>query len=161
MSTGRRQARVTPCPATCGVARGSPWSSRQTRNTRMGRGMFLRCWAPRSVKARPVRAPTSSRTIAVTQIPPGSASACTRAATFKPSPYARVPSYITSPRLTPMRKRICCSGGTVALRSAIVRWIAMAHSTACWTLRNSARMPSPAVSWMRPPWASTSGRTIA
>ncbi len=54
-----------------------------------------------------------------------------------------------------MRKRIWRAGGTVALRSAIVRWMAMAHSTACWTLRNSARMPSPAVSWIRPPWAST------
>ena len=63
---------------------------------------------------------------------------------------ARVPSYITSPRLTPMRKRLWRDGGLATLRSAIVRWMAMAHSTACWTLGTlrecrPRRCPGPAL----------------
>ena len=86
-----------------------------------------------------------SRTIAVTQIPPGSAAlhAGCDVQTIAIRPRAVVHHV---PGLTPMRKRIWRAGGTVALRSTIVRWMAMAHSTSCWTLRNSARMPSPAVS---------------
>ena len=113
MRTGRRQERLAPRDARCGVVPGAPRSSRRTRNTRTDRGMFFRRWAPRSSKARVIRVSTSSRTSAVTQIPPGSASSCTRAATFSPSPYTRAPSYMTSPKLTPMRKCIWRDGGTV------------------------------------------------
>ena len=48
-----------------------------------------------------------------------------------------------------------------ALRSAIVFWMATAHLTAFRTLANSARMPSPAVSMMRPPCSPIIGRMTA
>ena len=60
-----------------------------------------------------------------------------------------------------MRNCIWRSASTLALRSAIVFWMATAHSTAFTTLPNSARMPSPAVSMMRPPCSPIIGRTTA
>src|ERR1700738_4891026 len=50
----------------------------------------------------------------------------------------------------PMRYCMRHSGSIAALRSAILDWMATAHLTAFTTLANSARMPSPAVSMMRP-----------
>ncbi|MND07597.1 hypothetical protein D3C83_296760 [compost metagenome] len=44
------------------------------------------------------------------------------------------------------------------LRSAITVWISTAHSVAPMTLGNSAMMPSPAVSMIRPPCRLISGR---
>src|SRR5262245_26316732 len=57
----------------------------------------------------------------------------------------RASSKTTSPRLMPMRKRMRRVSSTSALRCAMTRWIATAHSTALRTLGNSARIPSPAV----------------
>ena len=70
----------------------------------------------------------------LTQIPPGSASAFSRAATFTPSPKMSCSSTITSPRLIPMRNLIRCSGGTSGLRSIIPRWTSTAQRTASTTL---------------------------
>jgi hypothetical protein len=53
--------------------------------------------------------------------------------------------------LMPMRNSIRRGSGTSSLRAAITRWISTAHAVAPITLGNSARMPSPAVSMMRPP----------
>src|SRR5215475_15403344 len=55
-----------------------------------------------------------------------------------------------SPWLIPIRNCIRRGSSTLALRSAIAFWIATAHSTATTTLENSARIPSPAVSMIRP-----------
>ena len=49
-------------------------------------------------------------------MPPPSARLSRRAAMLTPSPYSRSPSTMTSPRLMPMRKRICRESGSSALR---------------------------------------------
>ena len=59
---------------------------------------------------------TSSCTRPETQIPPGSASASSRAATFTPSPQISPPSTMMSPTLMPIRNSIRRSCGTSALR---------------------------------------------
>ena len=50
-----------------------------------------------------------------------------------------------------MRKSMRRDSGTPSLRVGMTVWISTAHSVALITLGNSARMPSPAVSMMRPP----------
>ena len=50
-----------------------------------------------------------------------------------------------------MRKSMRRDSGTPSLRVAMMVCISTAHSVALITLGNSARMPSPAVSMMRPP----------
>ncbi len=55
---------------------------------------------------------TSSCTRPETQIPPGSASASRRAATFTPSPHSSVPSMMMSPTLMPTRNSIRFAAGT-------------------------------------------------
>ncbi len=50
-----------------------------------------------------------------------------------------------------MRNRIRRDSGTSSLRVAMTVWISTAHSVALITLGNSARIPSPAVSMIRPP----------
>src|SRR5882724_8793360 len=64
------------------------------------------------------------------QIPPGSASVSSRAAMLTQSPKMSSPETITSPILTPMRKRICSDSATPALRSATPRWIRMQQPVA-------------------------------
>ena len=78
-------------------------------------------------------------------MPPGSASACRRAATFTPSPNRSSPSTITSPRLMPMRNSSRRSFGSSALRAASSSWISTAHLAASTALGNSASTLSPAV----------------
>src|SRR5215469_5382755 len=66
--------------------------------------MFLTPCCPISAKPIGSFSPTCSRTEALTQISPGSASVCSRAATLTPSPNMSPSSTITSPRLMPIRK---------------------------------------------------------
>src|SRR5216684_982617 len=66
---------------------GSPRTLRvRTRYTRNGRAMFLTRCSPASSKAKSSLSRTWSRTTRLTQIPPGSAKASSRAATLTPSP---------------------------------------------------------------------------
>jgi hypothetical protein len=51
-----------------------------------GRAMFLTCWSPSSSNPKSTLSRTWSRTTRLTQIPPGSAKASSRAATLTPSP---------------------------------------------------------------------------
>src|SRR6516165_10563197 len=115
-----------------------------------GRAMFLTpCW-PISVKPIGNFSPTCSRTEALTQISPGAASVWSRAAMLTPSPKMSPSSWMTSPRLMPMRKRMRSVSGRLALRSSIPCRITTAQRTASTTEANSIRMPSPVVSKMRP-----------
>jgi hypothetical protein len=61
----------------------------------------------------------------------------------------------------PTRNCVRRCGSIAALRCAIVVWMASAHLTALMTLANSARIPSPAVSMMRPANSPTIGSTTA
>src|SRR5713101_5710248 len=65
--------------------------------------MFLTACSPMSSKARSSLSRTGSRTIRETQMPPGSASASSRAATLTPSPKMSSSSTMMSPRLMPTR----------------------------------------------------------
>src|SRR6516165_1546034 len=119
--------------------------------------MFLTpCWP---ISAKPIGnfSPTCSRTEALTQISPGSASVWRRAATLTPSPKMSPSSWMTSPRLMPIRKRIRSGSGRLTLRSAIPCWTTTAQRTASTTEANSIRMPSPVVLKMRPPCWAISG----
>ena len=69
-----------------------------TRKTCTGSAMFLTDCKPASAKAAETRDPTCSRTVADTQIPPGSASACSRAATLTASPNRSPSRGMTSPQ---------------------------------------------------------------
>src|SRR5215471_392659 len=80
--------------------------------------MFLTLWSPMSKKPIGNFSPTCSRTEALTQISPGSASVSRRAATLTPSPKMSPSSTITSPRLMPIRRRMRRGSGTCALRSS-------------------------------------------
>jgi hypothetical protein len=133
-----------------GAEGASPASSSTTRKARIGRAMFFTVCSPRSSKPTPRRFPTWSRTAAATQMPPGSATSCRRAATLTPSPKMSSSSTMTSPRLIATRNRIQRAGGTSALRLAMRRWISTAHWTASMTLLNSTRRPSPVVLMVRP-----------
>jgi hypothetical protein len=84
------------------------------------------------------------------QMPPGSASASSRAATLTPSPKTSPSSTMMSPRLIPTRNRMRRSSSISASRSIIARWISTAQRTASTTLWNSTSIPSPAVLTMRP-----------
>ena len=55
--------------------------------TLIGTAMFLNCCSPRESNTAGSLLPTAARTISETQMPPGSANVCRRAATFTPSPY--------------------------------------------------------------------------
>jgi hypothetical protein len=66
--------------------------------------------SPLSSETASIRLPTLSCTTAETQIPPGSASASSRAATLTPSPYMASPSMMMSPRLMAIRSTM----GTLA-----------------------------------------------
>jgi hypothetical protein len=83
--------------------------------------MFLRLGSPISTNSTSIFPRIWRNASSEIQMPPGSAMPSSRAAILTPSPYTRAPSYITSPRLTPIRYRICRDGGSAALRSAIVR----------------------------------------
>ena len=111
--------------------------------------MFLTCCSPMSSKAKSSLSRTWSRTTRLTQIPPGSAKASSRAATFTPSPKMSRPSMMMSPRLIPIRNSMRRSRHT-ALRSAISRCTSTAQRTASTTLANSTSSPSPVVLTMRP-----------
>ena len=63
----------------------------------------------------------SSRTVPEMQMPPGSASASSRAATLTPSPKMSSPSAMTSPTLTPMRN--------LMRRSPVASGFAVDHPT--------------------------------
>ena len=81
-------------------------------NARIGLEMFLSCCSPWSMNVAPTRPMTTPRTASETVIPPGSASA------FQPrgdihavAVHRAVGFSITSPRCTPIRKRMrrsCC-----------------------------------------------------
>jgi hypothetical protein len=58
-----------------------------------------------------------------------------------------------SPRLIPIRNRICRSGGMSRARSAMPACSSTAQRTASTTLANSTRAPSPMSLTMRP-WCS-------
>src|SRR6516164_3935467 len=75
----------------------------RTRYARTGRGIFFTSCSPRSSNVQSSLSRTWSRTTRLIQIPPGSASASSRAATFTPSPKMSYSSTITSPRLIPIR----------------------------------------------------------
>jgi len=124
--------------------------SSRTRYARTGRGIFFTTCSPRSSNVQSSLSRTWSRTTRLIQIPPGSASASSRAATFTPSPKMSYSSTITSPRLIPIRKVMRPFSGVFALRSAIPRWTSAAHRTASTTLGNSARKPSPVFFTIRP-----------
>src|SRR6516164_3008082 len=66
--------------------------------------MFLTCCSPRSSKAMSRRSRTCSCAAALTQIPPGSASASSLAAMLTPSPKMSPSSMMMSPTLMPIRK---------------------------------------------------------
>ena len=85
-----------------------------------------------------------------TVMPPGSARPCSRAAMLTPSPYT-VPSAfsITSPRCTPMRKRMRRSSGALGLRLEFLLGLSAAV-TAPAAVSNTASTESPAVSITRP-----------
>src|SRR5262249_46514328 len=72
----------------CGfaAATGAGNPSSLTENARMGSAMFLTACTPRSSKVAATRFLTAPRTASDTTIPPGSASACSRAAMLTPSP---------------------------------------------------------------------------
>jgi hypothetical protein len=94
---------------------------------------------------------TALRIDSDTVMPPGSASPCSRAAMFTPSPYT-VPSAfsITSPRCTPMRKRMRRSMASASATALTCAWIASAAVTAPATVPNTANTESPAMSMTRP-----------
>src|SRR5271166_6530266 len=80
--------------------------------------MFLTCCSPMSSKGRATLSRTWSRTTRLTQIPPGSARASSRAATLTPSPKMSPSSLMMSPRLIPTRNSMRRSGATPELRPA-------------------------------------------
>ena len=131
--------------AACGGASGT-----LSRYARTGLEMFLSACSPRSSHTIPSLLRTCSSTAADRQIAPGSASVCSRAATFTPSPNSRPSSRRTSPRCAPIRKRMRRASGSAALRAASTRWISIAHSTASRAAGNSARKLSPVKSARRP-----------
>jgi hypothetical protein len=114
-----------------------------TLKARTGSTMFLNRCSPRAVNVTGSLVPSWSRTAPERQIPPGSASACSRAVMLTPSPKRLSPSTITSPRCTPIRNRIRSPAGRFSFSLAIVCCTAMAHSTASTALAKSARMLSP------------------
>ena len=122
-----------------------------TENARMGSAMFLTACIPRSSNAAATRLLTAPRTASETMMPPGSASACRRAAMLTPSPY-RSPSgfSMTSPRCTPMRKRILRSAGTSSDDCSSSRCAASAAVTAPAAVSNTASTESPAMLITRP-----------
>src|SRR6516164_5555680 len=75
---------------------------------RTGLVMFLTCCSPRSSKAMSRRSRTCSCAAALRQIPPGSASASSRAAMLTPSPKMSPSSIMMSPTLMPMRNSMRC-----------------------------------------------------
>ncbi len=93
-------------------------------------------------------------------MPPGSASAWMRAARLTPSPkmFWSSSSTMTSPRCTPMRKFMRCSGSIVSLNFAMRSWMSSAALTAVTAEPNSASMASPAVPTRRPLAAWMAGR---
>src|SRR5580704_4963233 len=107
--------------------------------------MFFRRWPPSATNAAGSLVPIWSRTAAETQIPPGSAKVCSRAAMLTPSPSRFAPSTTTSPRCTPMRNCMRSPAGRSAFSAAIACWTAIAHSTASTALAKSASTLSPAV----------------
>jgi len=108
--------------------------------------MFLSACSPRSSKTRSSLPAASSCTRAEAQIPPGSASASSRAAILTPSPN-RSPSSSTSisPWWMPTRYSTRLSLAIVALRSAIPACTSAAQRSASTTLPNSTSSPSPVV----------------
>ena len=95
-------------------------------------------------------------------MPPGSANACSRAAMLTPSPYT-VPSAfsITSPRCTPMRKRMRRSSGSASASALTWAWIASDAVTAPAAVPNTASTESPAMSMTLPCCASICARNTA
>ena len=110
-----------------------------------------------SSKTRSSLPTTCSKTLAVMEMPPGSASPSRRAAMFTPSPRMSSPSITISPRLMPARYWMRRSLGAPASVSAIARWIRTALSSASTTLPNSTSRPSPVVLTMRPPCSCRTG----
>ena len=127
--------------------------------TRTGRAMFLTLCSPQSSNEKGSLSRIWSRTTREMQIPPGSASASSRAATFTPSPKMSCSSAITSPRFTPIRSLIRRSSGISGSRSSIPRCTSTALRTASTTLANSAKKPSPVFFTIRPRYSAIFGLT--
>ncbi len=123
--------------------------------------MFLTCCSPREVNPIGRREPIWSRTAPERQIPPGCASASSRAAMLTPSPNRFCPSTRTSPRWMPMRNRICWPAGRSSFSFSMASWTATAHSTASTGLAKSATKLSPAVLKIRPRWAAINRSRMA
>ena len=126
------------------------------RHTWIGAAMFLTRCSPASTKTPSVLPSTSSWTLAEIRTSPGSAISSSRAAMLTPSPNRLPPSAMTSPRLTPMRRRIRRSSERSALRPSMSVWIAIAQRTASTGLANSATTLSPALPKTRPRWSAIS-----
>src|SRR5215472_5200417 len=126
-----------------GVGAGSlPGMARsRTLYTRSGLAMFLTCCSPRSSKEQSSLSRIWSRTTREMQIPLGSASASSRAATFTPSPKMSCSSTITSPRLTPSRNSIRLPAEVLAFLSLIPRCVLTAQRTASTTLGELGQEP--------------------
>jgi hypothetical protein len=73
-----------------------------------------------------------------------------RAAIFTPSPKISSSLTMTSPTLTPIRKRIRRPSGSLSLALSSAPWTSIAQRTASSTLTNSASTLSPAVFAIRP-----------
>ena len=104
---------------------------------------------------------TCSYTAREMQIPPAGASGSSRAAMLTPSPRMSSPSMTMSPTLMPMRRRRRRASGSLAPRSPMSVWMAIAVLTAATTEGNSMRKPSPMVLIKRPPPAAVRGSMTA
>ena len=85
------------------------------RQTRTGCAMFFSVRSPVSSKAKSVLPANCFCTASAMQIPPGSASASSRAAMLTPSPSRSSPSTTTSPTLMPMRNTMRLLGRDLLL----------------------------------------------
>ena len=148
----------------CGAA-GSSGSahaagSQVTAKAWTGRSMFFRCRLPRSSKLAFMRPATASCTVREIRMPPGEASASSRAATLTPSPNRSSSSTIRSPRCRPMRRRMARSSGSSRAASCMTCCNSMAAVSASTAEPNSASTPSPVSLTMRPPRRATIGTTV-
>jgi len=96
--------------------------------------MFFTRYTPTKRKSAVPALPAAVRTASDTQMQPGGASACSRAAKFTALHYRSLRSAITSPTLMPIRNAIRRISGIPTLRRVMPRWISTAHSRASTTL---------------------------
>ncbi len=107
--------------------------------------MFFRSRGPRWTACSSILFFTTSYTVCEMQMPPGSASACRRAAMFTPSPITSWSCTMMSPIWMPMRCRRIFEASSSFASAANWRCIASAQATACTALENVISSPSPVV----------------